>query len=997
MKRALRFGGLLCLLLYHVLTAGAQCDATFSYSATSNTGYHFTANQPLQNGLTYYHNWRSNNVVFATTSNADKDFIQPGTYMVCHTVSIQDSSANTICVDSSCIYLHITTNPPCFAPVNIYTNELNAHTFSFTNTLPDYTNVAVQWNFGDGNDTTGIASPTHYYSNLGHYAACLYLSDTVQNCADTFCISVVVDTVVVNPCPLYAYFNYSQPFYSNTNIVFTEQVNGHYDTLLWDYGDGTTSSVFQSLHHFPHFGLYQVCATYTDTTLGCTRRTCSNVQVDTCHANFANFTTNAANNPGQEYFRSNNLSPYRPVWYQWDFGDSTYNTTTLYPTHQYATLDTFTVCLYVNVPGCAVDSQCRQVITSCYINASFTGVITGPNTAQFHGSTYVTNNTGYTWQFGDGTFGNEQDPVHVFATQGLYTVCLIATDTIFGCADTTCSPLLVTALTDTVCGHVFLDYNFNGIQDLNEPPLAGIQILCNPSGTVLTTDSTGYYEGLVPYNIFSSALIIKLLYAPVHYNSMPFGEDEYNYNFTLPNVRQCGFDFGVTTYSARITGKVFGNYNQNGILDAEASIPRQIVKANNRLAVTGSDGSYIMEVPAGIHTLQRDTTGLYSGFSGTPLSYTGVTTTPGGYYQDYNFGIGISSTYLDVTVDLIPTTPVTTTNKAEYTLLTTSLGPYTAYFTHSLVTDAIMSLDSINSPPANYNAATHTTTWGTISGSFQQLISHAYYYVSPSATINQNIYTTARCNIVFGTDANPNNNTDSAHQIVVASFDPNNKLPDDCGTGAEGFIQADKKIKFVINFENTGTYYAMNIVVKDILDSNFDISTFRYVGSSHQAVCDAKVVGDSIYFRFTQIKLPFTAPESHGWVAFEIQTKPNLPPGTQLHNTAAIYFDHNDPVITNTTLHTISGPTAIVDLSNTDKLVAIPNPFTTSLTIGANHFTQGGYTYTLSNLLGQVLLSGNTTGNDPLTIQRNTLPSGTYIVSVYTSNHTVAHIKVVAQ
>lgn len=997
MKHTLRFGGLLCFLLYSTFTATAQCDATFSYSATSNTGYHFTANQPLQNGYTYYHNWRSNNITFATTTNADENFLQPGTYLVCHTVSIQDSNANTICVDSSCIYLQITTNPPCFAPVNIHSSELNNHTFLFTNTLPDYTNVSVQWNFGDGTDTTGLASPTHYYSNLGHYVACLYLNDTVQHCGDTFCISVVVDTTLANPCPLNAYFNYSQPFYSNTNIVFTQQVYGHYDTLLWDYGDGTTSSVFQSMHHFPAFGQYQVCATYTDTSLGCTRRICNNITVDTCHANFAAFAVNNSYTSGLIQFYSTNLSSYHPVWQQWDFGDGTYNTTNLNINHQYNSIDTFTACFYVNVPGCAVDSQCRQVITTCSLFANYTSVITGPNTAQFHSTSSTAPNTGYTWQFGDGTFGNEQDPVHVFATQGFYTVCIIVTDTVLGCTDTACSQLLVTALTDTVCGHVFLDYNFNGIQDANEPPLAGIQILCNPSGTVFTTDSTGYYEGLVPYNLFSTALTIKLLYAPVHYNSIPFGNDEYNYNFSLPNVRQCGFDFGVTTYSARITGKVFGDYNQNGIIDNEAGIPRQIIKANNRLAVSGSDGNYIMELPAGIHTLQRDTNGLYRGFAGAPLAYTGINTSPGGYYQNYNFGIGISSSYMDVTVDLIPTSPVTNTTKAQYTLLTTSLGPYTTYFAHSLVTDGIMSLDSGSASAFTYDAATHTTTWGTILGSFGQLVSQAAYNVSPLATINQNVYNTATSSIVFGTDANPNNNTDSAHQIVVASYDPNNKLSDDCGNGPEGFTDAGKKIKFVINFQNTGTYYAMNIVVKDILDSNFDINTFRYVGSSHQAVCDAKVVGDSIYFRFTNIKLPYTEPDSHGWVAFEVQIKPNLPAGTQLHNTAAIYFDHNEPVITNTTLHTIGSPTAIINLNSNDKLVAIPNPFTTAFTIGTNSLTQDEYTYTLSNLLGQVLLSGTASGNAPLTIQRNAMPAGTYIVSVYTANHTAAHIKVVAQ
>ncbi|MEO0405496.1 MAG: hypothetical protein AAF193_11550, partial [Bacteroidota bacterium] len=46
-------------------------------------------------------------------------------------------------------------------------------------------------------------------------------------------------------------------------------------------------------------------------------------------------------------------------------------------------------------------------------------------------------------------------------------------------------------------------------------------------------------------------------------------------------------------------------------------------------------------------------------------------------------------------------------------------------------------------------------------------------------------------------------------------------------------------------------------------------------------------------------------PESHGLVSFKITPLPDLPVGTVLENTAYIYFDNNEPIITNTTWTTI--------------------------------------------------------------------------------------------
>jgi PKD repeat protein len=50
----------------------------------------------------------------------------------------------------------------------------------------------------------------------------------------------------------------------------------------------------------------------------------------------------------------------------------------------------------------------------------------------------------FAWDFGDGSSSTSSNPSHVYADTGLYTVCLIVTDTIGGgCSDTACAPVHV--------------------------------------------------------------------------------------------------------------------------------------------------------------------------------------------------------------------------------------------------------------------------------------------------------------------------------------------------------------------------------------------------------------------------------------------------------------------------------------------------------------------------------------------------------------------------
>ena len=68
-------------------------------------------------------------------------------------------------------------------------------------------------------------------------------------------------------------------------------------------------------------------------------------------------------------------------------------------------------------------------------------------------------------------------------------------------------------------------------------------------------------------------------------------------------------------------------------------------------------------------------------------------------------------------------------------------------------------------------------------------------------------------------------------------------------------------------------------------------------------------------------------PHSHGYVQYRVKIKDNTFVGTQIQNTAYIYFDFNSPIQTNTTFNQITIITSITPKHNQVALISIyPNP-----------------------------------------------------------------------
>ncbi|MCB0642226.1 MAG: T9SS type A sorting domain-containing protein, partial [Phaeodactylibacter sp.] len=114
-----------------------------------------------------------------------------------------------------------------------------------------------------------------------------------------------------------------------------------------------------------------------------------------------------------------------------------------------------------------------------------------------------------------------------------------------------------------------------------------------------------------------------------------------------------------------------------------------------------------------------------------------------------------------------------------------------------------------------------------------------------------------------------------------------------------------------------------------------------------------------------------------GFVTFSIRPRTDLEIGTEIPNSAAIFFDFNPPVITNETVHVLTDPTGVAPvLIQESPFVLSPNPTSGFVDLKGAEGADLQQVF-LCNSLGQYLGALSTQGNR---VNLPALPSGTYIL-----------------
>ena len=181
-------------------------------------------------------------------------------------------------------------------------------------------------------------------------------------------------------------------------------------------------------------------------------------------------------------------------------------------------------------------------------------------------------------------------------------------------------------------------------------------------------------------------------------------------------------------------------------------------------------------------------------------------------------------------------------------------------------------------------------------------------------------------------DTTPADNTITWNGIVVGAVDPNDKqVAPDAMTPAQ--IQAGGKLEYTIRFQNTGTFPASRVIITDTLSADLLWNTMELVSTSHTT--EWYIHQGVLHFIMDPINLPDSTSDevnSHGYVKFLMTPVSTLLNGATIENVANIYFDFNEPVITEAAIFTVDQSVGVVE-NAVPGFRLFPSPASEQLTI----------------------------------------------------------------
>lgn len=226
-------------------------------------------------------------------------------------------------------------------------------------------------------------------------------------------------------------------------------------------------------------------------------------------------------------------------------------------------------------------------------------------------------------------------------------------------------------------------------------------------------------------------------------------------------------------------------------------------------------------------------------------------------------------------------------------------------------------------------------------------------------------------------DETPTDNQFELKQIVVGSFDPNDKR---CLQGETIELEmVGEYVHYLIRFENTGTFPAENIVIKDLIDTQkFQLETLRPLDGSHEFM--TRLNSNVVEYIFEGINLPFEEGQNQGYVLFKIKTKEDLIIGDVFTNDAEIFFDFNFPIETNLTETEVVEILGTPDFDFESAFTIFPNPVESILNIRSKKDDEITSVEVYS-------LTGQLTMAIPVSTERinvSSLANGTYFIKINT-------------
>jgi uncharacterized repeat protein (TIGR01451 family) len=843
----------------------------------------------------------------------------------------------------------------------------NNYTFYTSPNIPMGYFPTYNWTFGNGQWDT-IAQPSvNFNANSSYTVKLKYcLRDSAKNiiCCDS--ILKVVQTpnqnvsISCNIQPSFTWTGLSNGVVNFNDATFSP--NGQMFTYHWTFGDGTSSNQKNPTKVYSSNGNKYVCLKVkkwlNNNSLYCEDTVCKIVVVSNiipCNRLEPEFIYTSLGNGIYTFQNATDMSNFTLISASYQIIPLGVTINSPNATRTFTSSGIYNIVFTITATDILSGATCTKTTwKSIFVNMNQCGCFKARNLvnvmnkfANFtNTSTCVDTNTKYLYKFGNGDTSTNPNSSYTYPLPGLYRTVMYISRTLNGvtCKDSFVRILQVTTTHPCKDSGYTVYYNYSCPSFIN--PVCGC-------------DSITYRN----YCVASRAGVKQYTLGP------------------------CKND---TTY-VKLCGYVINDLNKDCIRDTnDIPIKSIAIKVNTTpvsYAYTNASGYYQIYLAKGTYTLTQQL-----GFTNPaidqlcPAAGASITVNAnaGGTFCNNHF-YDTMSICPDLSVSIARFTPIvpgfTSIKHLSYSNrgATTIPGVVLKYrFLSSL------SVNSFTTPA--YTVSGNIITWNLGS-------------MPPYSSGSKNVSFDVPVSLPLGTavidsvwiepstgDCNLSNNYATFPDTCVGSYDPNDKA----ASPANNIDTGVKVIDYHIRFQNTGTAPAHNVRIEDVIDNNFEKASLKVHDYSH-AMYHYFDDNGRLYFEFPNIMLPDSGTDyeaSQGYVTYSVHLKKGLPVGTKLKNTAEIYFDFNEPIITNTTVNTITlKSTNAIHISERGiNLEVYPNPTKNIATIKTVLAKNSLISYSLYDIQGRVILRKNavikSAGLYTEDINLEALKTGIYVLSL---------------
>jgi len=359
--------------------------------------------------------WGFGNGVANSSPTAHYLYSQTGAYTI--TLVVQDSNGCTANLTRPG-FVHVYPHPNAAFTASPTFSCANNQLVTFTNHSTGG-GLSYFWHF-DNNDSSTAVNPTFIYPQESANAT-LTVTDS-NGCTSSAGQQITVGTLTAN-------FTASKTkACTGQKITFINSSSIQGASWLWNFGDGTSATSSSAVKTYTSPGLYTVKFTVWD---GACADSITKTDYITIVQGFsvstAGFSADSTIACGPLSTTFTSTTPVGPgCTYSWDFGNG--DTSSLKdPSTTYTAPGNYTVALTItDSNGCVITGIQTDYIQTAPPVAAFgvdSNICLGSSVTFYNGSTDA---QAYMWLFGDGDTSYAQNPTHVYAVDGYYSVTLFA-------------------------------------------------------------------------------------------------------------------------------------------------------------------------------------------------------------------------------------------------------------------------------------------------------------------------------------------------------------------------------------------------------------------------------------------------------------------------------------------------------------------------------------------------------------------------------------------